>query len=391
LGNLASIIGMDLRRGAVSRPAKPRSRRLAGTRGRVALARTFASTVLRYCLTIFPAVRRELSHWRGRAERIEDPTLRSLALDSLAKRGNMEGAALFGAFAPRAHRAGAVRALVAFQAAYNYFDLLAEQRSDDPQASAREQHGGLTIALAPTAACRNLQPGDLRRGDREYVAELIATARSCLAALPSYALVADAARTASARIVEFQSLNLGEEQGSHEGLERWARGQTPPHSDLRWWESAAAAGSSLGVHVLIGLAAQPQLDRKQIAAVEAAYHPWIGALHSLLDSLVDVEEDRREGQRNLVSYYTSSADASARLAQLTERARSEARRLVDDHRHEVILAAMTSYYLSAPTARARGARPTARAIADAAGPLTKSALPLFTAARIVSGPMRPKR
>jgi tetraprenyl-beta-curcumene synthase len=189
---------------------------------------------------------------------------------------------------------------------------------------------------------------------------------------------------AAARIVEFQSLNLGERQGDYDGLERWAREQTPRDSGLRWWGSAAACGSSLGVHALIGLAAQPRPSRERIAAVAAAYHPWIGALHSLLDSLVDIDEDRREGQRNLLSYYACSDQASARLAQLAERAREQARNLADARHHEVILAAMTSHYLAAPTARAREARSIARAVADAAGPLTKSALCLFRAARIAS-------
>jgi hypothetical protein len=64
----------------------------------------------------------------------------------------MEGAALFGAFAPRAHRTQTVRALVAFQAAYNYFDLLAEQPSEGSERAGRELHRGLMLALAPELA-----------------------------------------------------------------------------------------------------------------------------------------------------------------------------------------------------------------------------------------------
>ena len=39
-----------------------------------------------------------------------------------------------------------------------------------------------------------------------------------------------------------------------------------------------------------------------VEAIEGAYFPWICALHSLLDRLVDVAEDERAGQRNLLSY-----------------------------------------------------------------------------------------
>jgi hypothetical protein len=50
--------------------------------------------------------------------------------------------------------------------------------------------------------------------------------------LPSYALVADPVTTAAARIVDFQSLNLGVLQGTDDGLALWARSRTPPGSDL---------------------------------------------------------------------------------------------------------------------------------------------------------------
>ena len=83
--------------------------------------------------------------------------------------------------------------------------------------------------------------------------------------------------------MDFQSLSLG----SNGELESWARRQTATDNGLEWWETAAAAGSSLGVHALIAAAASPMLDEQDVAAIEAAYFPWIGALHSLLDSLVD--------------------------------------------------------------------------------------------------------
>lgn len=46
-------------------------------------------------------------------------------------RGNIEGAALFDALAPAGRRARTIRALVAFQTAYNYFDALSGLPSED--------------------------------------------------------------------------------------------------------------------------------------------------------------------------------------------------------------------------------------------------------------------
>ncbi|HEV2975282.1 MAG TPA: DUF2600 family protein [Solirubrobacteraceae bacterium] len=354
-----------------------------------ASARAFAATSASYAL-IFPAVAREISSWRRRATGIPDATLRRLALASLAKRGNMEGAALFAVLAPRPRRREALRALVAFQAAYNYVDLLAEQPSADPARNGRALHGALLAALDPTAPRRDHYAHHPQRADGGYLAGLVETSRATLVRLPSYPRVAAAALAAAARIVEFQSLNLGERQGGCDGLERWARTQSPA-AGLRWWELAGAGGSSLSVHALLALAARGALDVEQVAAVAEAYHPSVGALHSLLDSLVDVEEDRRERLRNLVAHYGRAEYAGERMARLAARSLARVRTLADADRHETIVTAMLGYYLSAPSASEPGGGSIAAAVLDGAGPLASRTLPLFRGARVASRLLRTQR
>ena len=90
----------------------------------------FMGAARRYWLSVFPAVSRERRHWQVRANEIPDPVLRRLALDAQhCKRGNVEGAAAFAAFVEPASRPVVVRALVAFQTAYDYADVLSEQPS----------------------------------------------------------------------------------------------------------------------------------------------------------------------------------------------------------------------------------------------------------------------
>lgn len=70
--------------------------------------------------------------WRRHAEAIPDETLRRVALDPLqAKRGNLEGAVAFATLAQREHRLLSARAMIAFEAAFDYLDCLrdAERRS----------------------------------------------------------------------------------------------------------------------------------------------------------------------------------------------------------------------------------------------------------------------
>jgi hypothetical protein len=243
-------------------------------RERVALAVAFLDAALRYWLTVFPRASRGVSHWQRRAAQIPDPTLRRLGIDSLRERSNIEGAAAFAAFAPRTHRAAVVRALVAFQAAYNYADLLSEQPHENAIANGHRLHEALPAALQatpdPNASQLDYYALHPQRDDGGYLRELVATARAALSTLPSFPAVAGSARSAAERIVTFQSLNVGTEQGDHVALAEWAREHTPAGSELEWWEVAAAAGSSLGVHVLIAAAAEDRLHREEVAALDRA-------------------------------------------------------------------------------------------------------------------------
>jgi tetraprenyl-beta-curcumene synthase len=346
-------------------------------RGRgIALAVSFAGAARRYWLGVFPRVCFERRRRRARALEIPDPLLRRVALESQRKWGNVEGAAAFAAFTPRRRRGAAARAMMSLQAAYNYLDMLGEQPSPDPAANGRTLHRALLVALDPGEAAHvDYYAHCPQREDGGYLREIVDSCRTALAQLPSYDAVAPAALRAAERIVEFQSCNTGERQGDLQALERWARAATPPDSDLRWWEVAAAGGSSLCVYALIALAADPELDPRTVAAVADAYFPWIGALHSLLDNLVDATEDRATGQHSLIGAYASRQEAVARMRRLAERALAAATALPGGRAHTLTLAAMASFYLCTPEASTEEALPVTRAVLDTLdGPATMAML-----------------
>jgi tetraprenyl-beta-curcumene synthase len=335
-----------------------------GKDGRVALAWSFAHAARRYWLGVFPSVCFERRRRRARALRIPDPLLRRVALESQCKWGNVEGAAAFAAFVPRRHRGAAARAMMCLQAAYNYLDVLGEQPNSEPAANGRRLHQALLVALDPDASHVDYYAHCPQREDGGYLREIVESCRAALQALPSYPAVAPAALRAAERIVEFQSCNTGERQGDLQALERWARAATPPGSDLRWWEVAAAGGSSLCVYALIALAADPELDLWAPSAVADAYFPWIGALHSLLDNLVDATEDRATGQHSLIGAYSSPEEAASRMRWLAERSLRAAAMLPGGRGHTLMLAAMASFYLCTPEASMPEALGVTRAVLD---------------------------
>jgi tetraprenyl-beta-curcumene synthase len=354
-----------------------------GGSGRVALTGAFAGAARRYWLGVFPRVCAERRRREARVQQIPDPQLQRVVRDALHKWGNIEGATAFAAFVPSHRRASAARAMACFQAAYNYLDTLTELPNAEPAANGRLLHRALLVALDPGAPHDDYYARHHLHDDGGYLVETVDECRAALAELPCYAAVAPAARRAVERIVAFQSCNTGEVRGDHLALERWARAHTPPASGLRWWETAAAGGSSLGIYALIAAAARPRVSEAEIALLEGAYFPWIGALHSLLDNLVDVAEDYATGQRSLVGCYASSLDAAARMRLLCERALRAAEELPAGRGHVLILAAMASFYLSTPEASLPAARPVAQAVLDALGEPARLALLVFgTRARV---------
>ena len=275
---------------------------------------TLARATPTYWCSVYPQVRRELADQRRRAAAIPSTSLRAIALEVLdSKRANIDGAAAFAAFAPRARRAAVIRAQVSFQSLYDYLDSLAEQPHPDAVLQSRRLHGALTAALDPFArdGARDAQGEDGEDGG--YVQGTVERCRSALCALPGYQAVRAPAARFGAQIVDYQSFNVSDAPGPQEEFARWASELTPPDCGLRWWETAASAGSSLGLFALIAMAAQPEVSVADALAVENAYFPWIGALHSLLDSLIDLSEDRASGQRALIENYTDAAETASRL------------------------------------------------------------------------------
>jgi len=351
------------------------------TRSRLSLAGVFAGAASRYWLGVFPLLGGELRHWQERARAIPDPALRRSALITQRReRGNLEGAA---AFAVLAHRAQVVRAVVAFQAVYDYVDTLAEQPCEDPVANGHQLHLALVSALDPDG--RHVDYYEHSTGDRDagYMKNLIDTCRFAFATLPSHTSVTERARKCARRMVAYQSLNHGTSGDARGALARWAAPLTPVGTGLRWWETAAAAASSLSVFALIAAAAQPALLAGEAAATEAAYFPWIGALHVLLDSLVDRSEDILEGHHCLIDHYASTEETAARLGTIAAHAMRASELLPNGRTHAMIVAAMTSFYLSAPAAAAPQTAPARQRVLERVGTLARPAMTVLRARRAV--------
>ncbi len=354
----------------------------------MAATNAFAGAAAVYWLEVFPQVKREVTRWGRRAALIPDPRLARLALETQAcERGNLEGSAAFALLAPLRRRAAVIRAAVAFQALYDFLDTLAEQPAADPVANGRSLHLALLAALDPGRPLeRYFEHSAFDGGDGGYVEELVLACRRALAELPCYGAVSVLAQEAAARMVAYQSLNHDPSDGDHSELRRWALALTPPGSGLEWWETAAGAASSLGVFALIATGARPVLAVDEARAAANAYFPWVGALHVLLDSLVDRELDSVSGDHVLVSHYAGHGGVTAeRLGAIAAESVRRLRELAQGARHALILTGMASYYLSRPAARAQSAAAATARVLATLGPSARPAMVVLGARAALRG------
>jgi tetraprenyl-beta-curcumene synthase len=322
---------------------------------------------LRYWSTVAPHVRVQLARWEQAARAIGDPELRGLALGKLRdEHFNVEVAATLATLAPRSKRASVVEAIVALQVMYDYLDVLSEQPPPENLPASRHLFTAFTDALILNGP---VVPG----GD--YLQVLSETIRAALARLPSAATIAPVAGASAARCAQAQILN---HDASHSGIEearRWARLHASG-TGLGWQEYLAGASASvLAIGALIAAAADPTTTRADAEDLDALYLS-IGAL-SMLDSVVDLDEDIAAGQLGYLQYYDSPQLMATRLATVARDAVARARRLPNGPHHVMTLVGVVAYYASAPTASSDFARPLTTPVRRALRPLITPTLALM--------------
>ncbi len=334
----------------------------------IARVSSFTHAARSYWFSIFPDLRSELLSWQRLAEQIPNRLLRRVALDSLRTKCDvLEGAVTFAAFVAPTMRARVIKAITAFEVTFDYLDSVVELPNPDPILNSHTLCHALHSAFDHRLAHRDYYQHHTSADDGGYLLALVDACRMTLARLPSYEIVAERARECVARIVAYQTLNHGDASSTHDAFMKWARSQSVAGLDLRWWEIGAAFGSQLSILALIAAAADPSTCPARAREIEHAYFPWISALSTLLDSVIDRDADRSDGQRSLIDCYSSPEIAAERLRLITVEAMRSIGSLADAEDHAMILAAMAAFFYSAPQPCGREAKLVRRAVLDAVG------------------------
>jgi tetraprenyl-beta-curcumene synthase len=323
--------------------------------------------------------------WRGRASAIPDPRIRQDALDALIrKRTHLDGAALFWIL-PRRRNVHLLRALVAYEITLEFLDNMNERAAHAGQANGRQLHLALAEALNPGAQISDYYRFHPWDNDGGYLRALVERCREQCAFLPSYPQIRELAIREATRAQVLATNHDPSPHGRDVALRKWATQEFPDCGEASWFELSGAATSSLTVHLLLALAAEPTFDEPSVNRACAAYFPWLSLATTMLDSYVDQFDDAAVGDHSYIAHYASREIAVRRLGEILGRAGHDARALRNGHRHTVIVACMVAMYLSNDSAGGADMRATTRTLLNAGGSLTKLLLPVLRAWRIAYG------
>lgn len=323
---------------------------------------------------IWPAVSRELEHWRYCASRIPNAQLRQDALQSIElKCENAHGAALF-CILPKRRKSQLLTLLVAYQTLWDYLDNVSERGAFTGSDNGYQLHRALADALDPDAPISDYYRYHPWSDDGGYLKTLVSTCQRCCLALPAYAQVRPLV-LAGVRECAIQAINhLPDSRRRERELKAWAERQQPAHHQLQWFELTAAASAFLP-HALLALATEPLNDTAYATQVHDAYYPWMALAIAMLDSYVDAAQDTANGSHSYITHYTDRHVMCERLREILTLTMRETARLPNGPRHLLIAAGMMAMYLSACVGSEPEAIAINKRIAIGGGSFTRLLLP----------------
>lgn len=261
-----------------------------------------------------------------------------------------------------------------YEIALEFLDNVHERET--ARVNGRQLHRALVEALDPSAPISDYYLHHPCKDDGGYLRALVEACREGCTAMPLYPRARARLLLASRRCGEVQSINHEPDLVRKRlALRAWAKREFPDAREASWWETTAAASSSVIVHALLACAACP--TREDMAAVDAAYVPWICAASTMLDSYVDQHRDAAAGDHSYVAHYPSMDVCARRLRELVRRSAAEARSLPNGRRHAVIVACMVAMYMSGDGALAPALRETTKSVIQASGSLTRLLVPVL--------------
>lgn len=320
----------------------------------------------RFLLRVVPVAARTLATVRAQAERIPDAQLRREALASVDNKAfHVAGASILATFLPTHVARRYVEIVTPLETIYDYLDNLCDRHPGVQPVAYPVLHLAIADALNPGAPVRDYYANGPAGDDGGYLASLVTQTQRSLAAIPHLDVLRPCFADAAAFYAELQTfkhLPRGERERT---CVAWYERNRERFGTLDWHEFACASGSNMHVFAALYTAC---IDRPgAIRETYDAYFPFVSAIHILLDSFIDQDEDEEHDDLNFARVYGNIRSMRERFAFMTSEARAKLAALPNAGRHRFVLDVMTLFYLSHPKVASAGLEREARALLRANG------------------------
>lgn len=307
----------------------------------------------RFLVNVVPLARAAIGRLEQLAERIPDAQLRAQARFGLrAKAYHVAGACILATLLPSEAREHYVEIVAPLEAIYDFLDGLCDRHPLTTPQAFRQLHLALADALDPSRVPADYYaygpPGD----DGDYLASLVRRVRKALSRLADYELLLPYFAEATALYTDTQTYKHLPVHERERACMDWHAERGKRFGDLTWWEFGAAAGSQFQVYGPLYAAFCSSFE--YLEPTYKAYFPAFSALHVLLDSFIDQQEDREHGELNWIECYPGFEQFARRARELAQRARAGFAVLPMPRAHTFALRIMSLFYLTHPKVHEQG-------------------------------------
>lgn len=304
----------------------------------------------RFVNKVFPQVEAELKRYMRMAEKIPDPVLKRQAVESIKKKKfHCQGGSVYALY-PGVPQRDMVRFIVSYQTISDYLDNLCDRAKVEDEEAFKRLHQAMTDALLPGEVFSDYYECYPYKDDGGYLRLLVAECKAFISSLPSYAIVREKILFLARLYSELQTYKHLVPEVRECRMTGWYENYLGYFPEIKGWEFAAAAGSTLGIFMLVAAAANPDLDGLEAWEIFHSYFPWICGLHILLDYYIDLDEDEANGDLNFVSYYANMTNCLERLKVFYKNSQNEATKLRYPFFHSTVVDGLMAMYLSDPKA-----------------------------------------
>ncbi len=306
-----------------------------------------AYDMVEFLRVVVPKAARALAGIRTLADVIPDDRLRLQALSSIdTKAYHVAGGCILATFLTPSAADHYVEIVAPLETIYDYLDNLCDRHPDVGIAAYPILHRAIADALDPGAVVGGYYDLGPSGDDGDYLVTLVRRVQRGLRRLADHERLLPLFREAANLYADMQTFVHFPAAEREEACRLWHGRHADRYGELEWFEFACAAGSQFQVYAPLFML----FDTRYASIVDAyrAYFPAVSALHVLLDSFIDQEEDREHDDLNFVSLFGGNARFFDRVAYLARRAVREFSHLPTPRRHHFVLRTMSLFYLTHP-------------------------------------------